>query len=204
MKNLVLAALPLLALAANAPGDPDRGGRKASDETAEMGRMQKRVRLAFTLGLSEALDLDEASALRVREVVARFDGRRAPLHKQVRDSMRVLRDAASGDKAAAGQVDQALKTLREAHNQMHGLVQDLFHEITQGLPPERKAKAALFFVRFRQQMGMLHQFRQGPHGGHACGPGGEEGRLPHQPGSGMEAHRAPPGDLEAGEWFADD
>ncbi len=171
---LMLALLPGLALAAP-QGAPARGAAdKAAgpDDPARLAQMQKRMRIARTLGLAEALDLDDAGAMRARDVLARFDERRAPLRKQLRDNVRVLHDAARGDKDAAPQVDSALQRLRDARNQLQNLNTEMFQQLTQGLSPEKKARAALFLARFHEREHRMSI--RGPGAGH--GPHGRGGQ----------------------------
>ena len=202
----LLVIVPSLALAAPPSGSagPDAGPR--------VERMQKRMRLARLLGLAEALDLDDAATLRARDVLARFDAKAAPLRKQLREGFHVLRDAASGDSAAAGQVEATLKALRETRDKLQGATMDMFQELTQGLTPEKKARAAIFLVHFQEHAArMMHRDgdRHGQWPRRGMGPGG---MMEHH---GMDG-RADPGEPHdtvggtAGEgsgpdaWFADE
>jgi hypothetical protein len=189
---LALAA-PLAALAAPAdrPAAP-RGGPDAAGFDEGSARMEKRMRLARTLGLAEALDLSEAEAIRMRDVLARFDEKREPLRKQVGEARQTLRKAARGDAAAQKGVDDALKRLRDLRGQMFALRDELFQAITKDLTPERKARAALFMERFRERMGGKMgevrervrelRFRRDPGGPGGMGPGGPGGMGPGGPG----------------------
>ena len=134
--------------------------------------MQRRARLARAIGLADALGLDEAAALKARDLMARFDERAEPLRRDVRDAMRTLRDAAQGDSAAAGQVDAALDKLRKSRTQLHTLSGETFAELTRGLSPEKKARAAVFLSSFghRAAQGGWMQ-GQGRRGGRGGGPG---------------------------------
>ena len=218
--TLMLALVPGLALAAPQNAPARAGANQAgADDPARFAQMQKRMRLARTLGLAEALDLDDAGAMRARDVLARFDDRRAPLRKQARDSVRVLRDAARGDKDALPQVDSALQKLREARNQLQNLDTEMFQQVTQGLTPEKKARAALFLARFHQREHRI--FFRGPggpghgfpgHGGRgAMGAMMDEG-MHHggEPGPGpmmMQRHAMLMGDApepEMEEWFEEE
>ena len=208
--TVMLALVPGLALAApqNPPG---RGANQAGvDDPARFAQMQKRMRLARTLGLAEALDLDDAGAMRVRDVLARFDDRRAPLRKQVRDSARVLRDAARGDKDALPQVDSALQKLRDARNQLQSLDHEMFQQLTQGLNAEKKARAALFLARFHEREHRI--FFRGPGGpGHGFPGRGGRGAMMmdeggHPPGpTMMERHAMMMGEEpDVEEWFEEE
>ena len=207
MKRLLLvyALLPAVVLAApqtsggGAPAaGPAAGAPSAPDDTVRMQRMQKRMRLAATLGLAEVLDLDDQGTLRVRDIITRYSDKRMPLQRQLRDGMRVVRDAARGDQAAMGQVDAALGHVRDARAQLQSLDNELFQQLTQGLSPEKKAKTALFMARFRERahhMAMMHgmgTMRGGPGWGRgrAGGPGGGPGFGPR---GALDGERMGPG-----------
>jgi hypothetical protein len=152
-------------------------------------RMEKRMRLARTLGLAEALDLDQAQALKLGESVAKFDDRRLAAHKQLRDSHDVLRRAAKGEKVAAADVDQAIKTALDARAQIQTIDREVVAAVTKDLSPDKKARAVLFLERFQGRFGP-----GGPRGtrdgmnramGRGMGPGaGMDGPGPGGPGSG--------------------
>jgi hypothetical protein len=175
--TLMMAVLPGLALAAP-QGPAARGAAQGpgQDESARSAQIQKRMRLARTLGLAEALDLDDKGAMRARDVLARFDEKRAPLRKQIRDGIRILRDAARGDKDAMPQVDATLQRLRDARNQLQNLNLEMFQQLTQGLSPEKKARAALFLARFHEREGRISP--RGPGGpGHGFHGRGGHGAM---------------------------
>ena len=223
---LALALAPTLALAQAGP--PPGGGKgpagaargaAAPDDATRFQRAQKRMRLAATLGLAEALDLDDAGALRVRDVLARHAEKRMPLQRQIRDNLRILRDAARGDPAAGGQVDAALAGLNDARARRQALDQELLRDVTQGLAPEKKARAALFLARFRERATHM-AMRRGPGfgPGHGMGPGprramedgapgrgfGPGGHGAGMLGEGPATAMSDLGDPELENWFADE
>jgi Spy/CpxP family protein refolding chaperone len=179
MKKLVLAALLLAPLAAAAqagagpgpgPGGgmgPGRGagpGWRDGDGPGP-GERGKRARLALTLGLAEALDLDDAQALKLRDAVDRFHRRREPLHAQLRDAMRVLRQAADGERVEGADVDRALGAVLDLRAQAQAADRELLQAVTRDQPPQKKARAALFLARFQHRM----EERLGPQGREARG-----------------------------------
>lgn len=175
---LAALALPLAALAAP-PGPTADPGPAGPDDAARRAHVEKRMRMARTLGLAEALDLGEAEALKLREALAGFDARSAPLRDQMRQAKEVVRRAARGDAAAQKGLDEALRKLRDAGAQMRALHDEMFQAITRELNPQRKARAALFLERFQQRMGAFgREWKR--HGGgrgtgHGRGPGSKMG-----------------------------
>lgn len=183
---LLLALTPVLALARDAPGsnpDPGPGARGMDPDSAQ--RMQKRMHLALTLGLAEALDLSGAQALKVHEQLEKMTPRRAAAHQQLREATQLLRRSAKGEKVAAGDVDQAVTKLLDARAQLQAIDRDLVTTVTKDQPPEKRARAVLFLARFHQRVmqgfgGMRHRMGRGMmgpgghgmgHGGHGEGPG---------------------------------
>ena len=199
MKRIAVAlalCLPLAALAApQGPGPGPGPGPRGENWEARQAQMMKRMRVAFTVGYAEALDLSEADALKARDVLTRFDGRRAALHKEMHEQVMVVRKAAEGDAAAGKALDGAIQKLRELRGQMMTMRDEMFQELTKGLSPEKKAKSALFLNRFRARMMMgrmghmrerMMEMRRGmpcPKG--ECGPGMGRGMGgPGGPGGG--------------------
>ena len=208
MKKLmaILAVLPIAAFAQGAgpqkvAGGPGRGW--GGDQNPEM--MQRRARLALTLGLATALDLDEAQALRLGDTVAKFTDRRRAIHEQTRDAHQTLRKAAQGEKVSAQEVDQAIAKVLDGRAQIQAVDRELLQAVTSGLPPDKKARAVLFLGKFQRHFGrgggMHMMMRRGPGG--PGGPGMQGG-----PPAGMDGRG--PGDMlgafggPEGDWDADD
>jgi hypothetical protein len=116
--------------------------------------MERRMRLARTLGLAEALDLDEAGTARLNAALAPFDARRKAILEGVRGDVRTLRQAArKGDPAAAAAVDGAVQRLFDARGALVALDREMFSAVSKGMPAEKTARMALFLAQFRQRFG---------------------------------------------------
>lgn len=199
LATLLAAAIPLAALAQGAPpqgapqgqkpgtaakAGPGRGGR------GDPERMEKRMRLARTLGLAEALDLDAPAALKLGEIIGKFDERRLAAHKQMHEARQVLRRAAQGETVPAAEVDQAVQRSLEARAQLAAIDKETVAAVTQGLTPEKKARAVLFLARVQQRFGpgmgpgMGGPGTRGGRGGPGMGPGMRGGRGPGGFGAG--------------------
>lgn len=172
----VLLALPLAA-AAQAPGrpgpGPGPGAGPMANPTVRAERMEKRMQLARTLGLAEALDLNDQQALQLRDVLAKFDQRRIPVHQQMAEARTVLARAARGEKVAPADVDGAIQRAFQAREQMNQIDRETVAAISKGLSPEQRARAVLFLARFQQRMG----HGMGPGMGGGMGPGMMGGRM---------------------------
>ncbi len=171
---IALMVLPVVALAQGTNKSSPQAGQPGQPDQA---RVEKRMRLARTLGMAEVLDLDTPQALKLGETLARFDDRRKAARKQAADATDVLRNAARGTgnaKPTAADVDGAVTRLLDARAQLQSIDRDMLQAITKDLSPEQKARAALFLGRFRDRierhMWMNRPGMGGP-GGHGMGPG---------------------------------
>lgn len=147
---LTLALLPLAALAA----PPD--AQQQAEQDAE-----RQMRTARIVGLAEALELDSTQALKLDETLRKFDDRRRPLRQQVRESAEILERAASGDAGALSQVDQAAQRAFDARAQLTALDREMFQALSKDLPPQKRAKLALFMARFEKRFSKFRsEFRE--------------------------------------------
>ncbi|MCK7482750.1 MAG: periplasmic heavy metal sensor [Candidatus Moduliflexus flocculans] len=122
---------------------PGPGWRDGDGPGPGRGERGKRAKLALTLGLAEALDLDDAQALKLRDAVEKFHQKREPLHTQLRETMQVLRTAADGDKADAAAVDQALARLLDLRAQAQVADRELVQAVTgTSRRPRRRAPSS--------------------------------------------------------------
>jgi hypothetical protein len=145
---LLLAAAVLAPSASRAQEDP-------APQAQWQERVERRLRMARTLGLAEALDLDEAGTARLNAAMAPYDARRKALLDGIRGDLRTLRQAArrNDPKALAG-VDAAVLRLFDARQAALGIDREMFAAVSKGMPPEQVARMALFFAKFRQRFGM--------------------------------------------------
>ncbi len=188
MRKLVIAALLAagLPLAVHAQGGPPAGAQgpqqgQGAGPRHDPARMEKRMRLARTLGLAEALDLDAPAALKLGETIGKFDDRRVAARKTMHDSREVLRRAAQGEKVSAAEVDGAIQKALDARAQLAAVDRETVTAVTQGLSPEKKARAVLFLAKFQHRFpggpGGMRPGMMGP-GGKGMGPGHHGGRGP--------------------------
>lgn len=163
MKKLVLAALftlPLSALAAT-PG-PAPANSEHSERRAELQEHAgRRMRLMMVVGLAEALELNEGEALKLAEKVRSFGDRRRPLQQEMVSSMQLLRRAAQGESAALAQVDQAVRQVLDNREKLAALDKEMFQLLSRDLPPQKRAKLALFLARFQDEVRKMRGLGRG-------------------------------------------
>jgi chromosome condensin MukBEF ATPase and DNA-binding subunit MukB len=150
MKKWLLAALIVVAGAAQAaPSKPSPPGEITPERRAQM---EQRARLMLTLQVADALELDDAATLKLKDQITRWDAQRAPLRTELLEQAQVLRRASRGDTTAFGQVDAAIKRIIDLRNQLQQTDQAMFQQLSQGLPPQKKAKLALVVAHSLEQM----------------------------------------------------
>jgi hypothetical protein len=113
---------------------------------------EQKKRMMQVVGLTEALGLSTQDALKVDGILKTFDERRRPLKEQVRESARILMEAARGDSAALNQVDQATGRILDARIQLASLDKELFQALSAGLNAQQRAKLALFYAKLHKGM----------------------------------------------------
>lgn len=138
-------------------------GQQMQQATPEQrAQREQRKRMMQVVGLTEALGLSTQDALKVDETIRRFDERRRPLKETVRDSARIVMEAAKGDNGALGQVDQAIARVLDARVQLAQLDKEQVQALSNGLSAQQRAKLAMFYARFhRAGMRMGHDGSEG-------------------------------------------
>jgi hypothetical protein len=154
-----MGALLVVALAATSAWAQDAGPHP--HDGAGLGgdheQWQKRARLMRTLAIADALELDDAATLKLRDRLMRFEEKRAPLQSQLMEQVVVLRRAAKGDTTAYAQVDGAIQKVLSLRSQLEAMDRELFAELSAGLSPQKKARLALAMARLPQQMREMAQ-----------------------------------------------
>src|SRR5258707_12575070 len=112
----------------------------------------RQIRMEQVIGLAEALELSEADALRMAQVIRSVQERRRPLQEQVAESARIIKRAADGDPEALARVDTALQQMYAARAQLADLNKEMFATLSQGLTAQQRAKMAVYFAKFQMQL----------------------------------------------------
>ncbi len=124
---------------------------------------EREGRLRMVVALSEALELNEADALKLSEQIKGLEQKRRPLRMQMGEAMRALKDAADGNAAAQAAVDANIQLILDGRAQMAALDKELFAGLSQGLSPQKRAKLALTLAGMHHEMkGMKHRARFEP------------------------------------------
>lgn len=152
---VVLGALTVFAApppaGKGAPG-PAPGGWGDGDRGDRMEAREREARLMYVVTIAEALELNEADAIKLSEKIKVLDEKRRPLRQAMGEAMRAVKDAAEGDQAALGQLDANVAKVLDGRAQMAMLDKELFTSLSQGYPPQKRAKLALALGRLNHEM----------------------------------------------------
>lgn len=144
-----LVLMVTLGLGAGATAQP----RSPAAQSGSMrARFEVRARTLRVLEISEALKMTEPEALKLSEVIGRFDERRNPLQREMQQNAQLLRRAAQGDASAFAQVDAAIARTTELRTQIQQVDREMFVALSQGLSPQRKAILSLTLARLPNEL----------------------------------------------------
>jgi hypothetical protein len=168
MKKLLVPVLLCGALTAFAAPPPPAGkgagpgqGRWGGEDREErMEAREREARLMYVVSISEALELNEAEALKLSEKLKVIEEKRRPLRQAMGEAMRSLKDAADNDATALAQVDANVQKVLDGRAQMASMDKELFTSLSQGYPPQKRAKLALVLARLNHEM---KGFKKGHH-----------------------------------------
>ncbi len=137
------AALALVAAAeGRAQGRPERAARGETEEPQAEASGRPRPGLErLARAIERGLQLDGAQARRLRDVSARYAGRRQALAAQERTARRTLRqELTRGDAADEARVGEALTSLLDAQRRRVALVGSEQQELAEFLTPVQRAR----------------------------------------------------------------
>ncbi len=172
MKTKLLSLLVVLgaltAFAAPPPGKlgpgpgPGPGGWRDGDRGDRMEAREREARLMYVVAIAEALELNEGEAIKLSEKIKVLDEKRRPLRQAMGEAMRAVKDAAEGDQTALSQIDANVAKVLDGRAQMAVLDKELFTSLSQGYPPQKRARLALVLGRLNHEMKGMKKGRFGP------------------------------------------
>lgn len=148
--NLMMTAVLLMtsSLALAAPDDKTGPARwNGKDETTARTEFARRARLKYVVEIAEALDLNEAEALKLSDKIKGIEDRRQPIRQDMREAMKAVKAAAEGDTAALPQVDANIQKVLDGRAQMAVMDKELFTLLAKDLSPQQRAKLAVVLAK---------------------------------------------------------
>ncbi|MEW6433139.1 MAG: hypothetical protein AB1730_16670 [Myxococcota bacterium] len=156
MKTLVtmlVLALSTTAFAAPPGGKPGKWAGDPEKLQEKLEERETRTRMLFVLTVAEALELNEAEALKLSEKVKGIEEKRRPVREAMFTAMRQVKAAADGDAAALAQVDANIQKVLDGRAQMAAMDKDMFAYLAKDLTPQKKAKLALVLAKMHELRG---------------------------------------------------
>ena len=149
MKRILIAACLMSSMVFAA----DKGG-PANNQAwlARQAEMVRNAHMMAVVGIADALELNEADALKLAERLRAFEEKRRPIRESMAESVKSLKSVAEGAAANAAQVDADVQRVLDGRAQMAALDKELFAQLSAGQTPQKKAKLALFMAKFGEQM----------------------------------------------------
>ncbi|MBL8935507.1 MAG: hypothetical protein JNM69_13205 [Archangium sp.] len=148
MQKLMVAVMMVSTLAFAGPGktgpakwDKGEDREERQEEHARQGRMM------LVVAVAEALELNEAQALKVADKVKALDEKRRPVREAMGEAMRAVKAAADGDAAALAALDANMQKVLDGRVQMAQLDKELFATLGEGQPPQKRAKLAVVLAK---------------------------------------------------------
>src|SRR5712692_131487 len=81
-----------------------------------------------------------------------FDEQRKEVRAQINEASKIIKRATEGDSSALAQVDQANQTILEGRVRVAEIDRDMFIAVARELTPGQRAKMAVFFAKFGEQV----------------------------------------------------
>ncbi len=154
MKRTLMAAclLSSLAFAGDKTGPAKWSGEKAEARAERQEELSRKSRMMAVVGIAEALELNEADALKLSEKLKVIEDRRRPVREAMGEAMRSIKAGAEGDPTALAAVEQQVARLLDGRAQMAALDKEMFTQLSAGQTPQKKAKLALFLAKFGEEL----------------------------------------------------
>lgn len=146
-------------------------------------RVAERIRTMRAWRLTEVLDLDETTAVRLFERLDAYDAANAPLRMELERAGRELRRALEGEDADDARISELTTAIVDGHLAIEALRADLVRSVSDILSPRQVAAFMLFLPEFEREVRELirdvrrehRRGRDGAHDGSGRGGRGERG-----------------------------
>lgn len=156
MKKLLLLSLMALSstvFAAPPKTGPARWDAVDPEERAERQEERaKKARMLLVVAVAEALELNEAQALKLSDKLKAIDEKRRPVREAMHEAMRAVKAASDGDQAALASIDQNVQRVLDGRVQMAQLDKELYATLAEGQTPQKKARLAVVLAKVGHEL----------------------------------------------------
>lgn len=136
-----LIALMLVSGAGHSQVAKDKAKVKDKDKSAKRDRVRYKIRVARQWKLTEALDLDEATAKKLFPILDRYDDELEKVMEQGAELRRELQAELEKDPPDRAKINRLIDQLAAHQDELWRLSQKRFAEVRRVLAPEQAAKA---------------------------------------------------------------
>lgn len=167
MRQLVIAIIALFTLSACAlPAQaqephPEPMGRHGKSEE-EREKFEERLRLMRMVALTEALDLDEATAAKLFPYLKDGDDEQKAVHKEIRTHRKALKAMAESGTFEDKAIDEHIEAIGKLEEKMAGLRARQVAGLKRILTPEQRLKFLLTRAHLERELRQaLREHRRG-------------------------------------------
>lgn len=174
------------------PGPGPQPGQGRAGRPFQKRALEK-MRMMRLIEIQSALNLDEATTLKLSSVFKKHDVERDKMFEEVRREMKTLRAIVNESKPDDAKISAAVDKLVALRQKMPDIQLAQIADARKILTPLQQAKLVLLMAKFKKQMRhMMHRSFKGR--GHHGGPGGgPAGGGPQGGGTGPGRGRGGPG-----------
>lgn len=156
MKQLIVMSLIVsssFAFAGPGKNGPAKWDSMDPEERAERQEEHaKAARMVLLVAVAEALELNEAQALKLSEKLKAVDEKRRPVRESMHQAMRQVKAASEGDPGALAAVDANVQKVLDGRAQLAQLDKELYATLAEGQPAQKKAKLALVLAKVGDEL----------------------------------------------------
>lgn len=160
MKKLLLSVVVMssaLAFAGPPKGGPGKWAAMEPEERAERREERaKAARMMLLVSVVEALELNDAQALKLAEKLKVLDEKRRPVREGMGEAMRQVKAASDGDSAALAAIDANVQKVLDGRAQLALLDKELYLSLAEGQTPQKKAKLAVVLAKVHGELRGMH------------------------------------------------
>ena len=116
----------------------------------QIEKIRKRIETLKLWKLTEALDLDEATAVKLFPLINKYDKKKFAIERSIRKDMKKLRKTV--DTASPDELKELIRKIEENHRELQAINSAQFEELKAVLPVRKVAKFLIFQQDFSREI----------------------------------------------------
>jgi hypothetical protein len=165
MKLLMTSVLLVSFVAFAGPGKtgPAKWDGDSEDRAERREERERQGRMMLVVAVAEALELNEAQALKLSEKIKTLEEKRRPVREAMHEAMKQVKAASEGDAAALSALDANVQKVLDGRVQMAQLDKELYTSLAEGQAPQKKARLAVVLAKVHAEMRGMRGGGKGRH-----------------------------------------